>query len=273
MSDLAYLSFLATDDFLPGVRVLAHSLRKTRPKAPLLVLVTDNVGTATRGELDRLGIATREIERIPFPEGMKVSEARWRHNYSKLRIFEQVQFRKAVYLDADMVVCANLDGLFEHPHMSAANAGGMLLRNRRWTGLNAGLMVIEPDEDLFRRMVSRIGTLDGMGMGDQGFLNSFYPEWPGHPELHLDHGYNQFHVFLDAYRRRFGYRVMEGTVPTAAELADPKLVKVIHYISPDKPWLDPEATRRTIRRNRWFRPQMARALDLWLRLDEESRRP
>ena len=67
MSDLAYLSFLATDDFLPGVRVLAHSLRKTQPKAPLLVLVTDNVGTATRRELDRLGIATREIERIPLP--------------------------------------------------------------------------------------------------------------------------------------------------------------------------------------------------------------
>jgi glycogenin glucosyltransferase len=270
MNDRAYLSFLATDDFLPGVRVLADSLRKSGSSAPLLVLVTDNVSNATRAELDALEIATREIPRIPFPPGLKVREERWRNNYSKLHIFGQSQFRKAVYLDADMLVCANLDGLFERPHMSAVNAGGMLWRNRHWTGLNAGLMVIEPSEALFQRMASQIGIIDSMDMSDQGFLNSFYPDWPRCPELHLDHAYNQFHVFLDAHRFHFGYRIMRDTIPTEQELAHPKFVKVIHYISPHKPWLNPDATRRSIMLNRLIRPQMAASLKLWLRFDQES---
>ncbi|BCX48033.1 glycosyltransferase family 8 [Haloferula helveola] len=270
MSEIAYLSFLATDDFLPGVRVLAYSLARTRPKAPLLVLVTDGVGEAARRELQDSGIAIREVDAVPMPEGMAVVEERWRHSFTKLRIFEQTEFAKAVYLDADMLVCANLDELFERPHMSAVNAGGMLPQHSHWVDLNAGLLVIEPDQELFGRMLSQLGQLEGRGQGDQSFLHSFYPDWPKREELHLDHAFNQCHLFLDEYRLRFGYRVMRGMDPTPRELAHPKLAKVIHYIGPDKPWLDLDATRRLVRRKRWTRPQMARALKLWLDFHEDS---
>ncbi|MCU0794900.1 MAG: hypothetical protein MUF31_03090 [Akkermansiaceae bacterium] len=260
MIDRAYLSLLATDDFLPGILVLAESLRKSGTRIPLQVLVTENVSTATHAELARQGIERKVIEAIPVPEGRTVRESRWIHIYSKLRIFEQVQFRKAVYLDADMIVCSNIDELFDHPPMSAVNAGGRLWVHSHWTGLNGGLLVIEPSRELFDRMLGQIGILDDRGEGDQGFLNSFFPDWPERAELHLDHRFNQLHLFLDAHRLRFGYRV-----PPALGLPEhPKRIKIIHYITGRKPWTDLEATRRKIRRNRWFQPELAGALQLWL---------
>ena len=269
MSETSYLSFLATDDFLPGLLVLDHSLRRTGSRIPLLVLVTDTVSHATRAEMDRRKIATLPIGRIPLPEGHRIQESRWIHAYSKLWIFAQEQFRKVVYLDADMLICSNVDELFDRPHMSAVNAGGRLLRHSSWTGLNSGLLVIEPRIELFGRMLEQVGRLEDRGEVDQGFLNSFYPDWPRRPELHLDHRFNQLHLFLDAHRLRFGYRVPRPPDLHSGNPEHPKQVKVIHYITSRKPWTDLDATRREIRKKRWVRPELSRSLDLWIRCHEE----
>lgn len=270
MNDRGYLSLLSTDDFLPGLLVLHHSLRKTGTRLPFLVLVTTQISQATLRELDMRGIATRQIANIPVPQGTFVNETRWLHAFTKLRIFEQTQFRKAVYLDADMLVCSNIDELFNHPHMSAVNAGGRLRRHAHWTSLNSGLLVIEPDTALFASMRECLGKIDDHGQGDQGFLHSFYPDWPERPELHLDHRFNQLHLFLDDHRWRFGYRVPKISAYTSGKAPHPKQVKVIHYITANKPWSDPAETRRKIRTQRWFQPQMTRALELWLRCYDEA---
>jgi len=268
MHDRGYLSFIATDDFLPGLLVLHHSLRQSGTTLPFLALVTAQISPATLHELHIRGIATKQIEAIPVPEGSVVHETRWIHIFTKLRIFEQTQFRKAVYLDADMLVCSNIDELFDRPHMSAVNAGGMLRRHAHWTDLNAGLLVIEPDQGLFERMQACLGKIDDHGQGDQGFLHSFYPDWPDRPELHLDHRFNQLHLFLDDHRWRFGYRVPKSS--TSGKSLHPKQVKVIHYITATKPWSDLAETRRQIRTQRWFQPQLTRALNLWLRCYDEA---
>jgi len=39
--------------------------------------------------------------------------------YTKLRVFELEEFDKVVYIDADMLVCADVEELFNQPHMSA----------------------------------------------------------------------------------------------------------------------------------------------------------
>jgi glycogenin glucosyltransferase len=144
-----------------------------------------------------------------------------------LNIFGLNQFEKLVYLDADMLILNNIDELFEKPHMSAVNSGGMLPNLLSWTKLNSGLMVVEPSTELFDDMLSKIGTIEGItSVGDQDFLHAYYFNWPNQKELHLDHGYNMFQIHLNEYNQLFGYDFNHAQKP----------IKIIHYIGETKPW-------------------------------------
>ena len=135
-----------------------------------------------------------------------------------------------------MLILRNIDELFDFPHMSATNAGGMLPRKSSWTHLNSGLIVLEPSKKLFNDMLSKIGKIEKVESGgnklkpqygsDQDFLNAYYPDWPNKKELHLDHKYNMFHYYLDEYNKLFGYSINE----------EPHPISIIHYASYLKPW-------------------------------------
>lgn len=222
----AYVSVLSTDSYLDGVLVLHHSLKSTGTFYPFLLLISDAVSTASRKVLESHGISYKLMQcTIENPTAI-AKDDHWAFTYSKLDIFNQTQFDKIVFLDADMLIVENIDELFQKPHMSAVNAGGMLAEYADWTGLNSGLMVIEPSHELYRDMLGKVGKIEHVAKGgDQDFLQAYYPEWVGRPELHLDHGYNMFHCHLDRYRH-LGYTVGGGAKP----------VKVIHYIGGIKPW-------------------------------------
>ena len=218
-----YVSILSTDTYLPGVLVLHNSLSRTAPRYPFLLLITPNVSDRVRRVLTRHGINYNVLEQpIANPTGVEETH-RWHYNYSKIHIFNQVQFDKIVFLDADMLISANLDELLEKPHMSAVNSGGLLPELSSWKQLNSGLLVIEPSTDLFTDMIGRIGAMDPrQPAGDQAFLHTYYSDWPSRKELHLDHRYNMFAKHLDRYYELFGYT-----------LAD---VKVLHFVGETKPW-------------------------------------
>jgi hypothetical protein len=226
-NNCSYITVLSTDSYLEGVIVLYHSLMRTQPKYPFLVLTTPNLSDLTYQTLNQHGIHYRPIEPIKLDTTIHAAEQHWEWSYSKLQIFNQAQFDKLVYLDADMLICENIDELFAKPHMSAVNAGGMLPENATWTQLNSGLMVIEPSFSLYDDMMSRLSSLYNPAGGDQDVIQAYYPDWPDRPELHLDHGYNIFHTHLDRYQQLFDYRIKSQTNP----------VKVIHFIGEHKPWL------------------------------------
>ena len=106
----------------------------------------------------------------------------WNHTYSKLQIFGLTGFERLVFLDADMLVCANLDELFERPHFPAVNAGGLLPEHRDGVTINSGLLVVEPDADRCREMLSLVGGLPTRDHGDQTFLHAYFPDWPKRAE-------------------------------------------------------------------------------------------
>jgi glycogenin len=219
----SYVSILSTEAYLPGVLVLHRSLLGTGPRHPFLLLLTPNVPHSVRGVLSTHGIGYRVLAK-PIANPNRVSEShRWYYNYSKLHVFNLTEFDKVVFLDADMLVNANLDELFGKPHMSAVNSGGLLPELSSWTQLNSGLMVVEPSRELFSDMVGQIGTIEaGKAGGDQAFLHAYYRDWPDRKELHLDHRYNMFHTHLDRYHELFGYTLDE--------------IKVLHFIGETKPW-------------------------------------
>lgn len=232
----AFMSIITSDDYLPGLLVLYKSLIATNTKYSFLVLLTPDINIDTISVLKKYGIPYKIVtNKISNPTNVD-NNHRWFPTYSKLTVFDQTQYKKVVYLDADMLILRNIDDLFNYPHMSATNAGGMLPKKSSWKHLNSGIIVLEPSHKLFEDMSSKIGkierlesegTIDRPKYGsDQDFLNAYYPDWPQQNELHLDHKYNIFHYYLDEYNKLFGYTIEDGLKP----------INVIHYASYLKPW-------------------------------------
>lgn len=241
-----YISVLSTDLYLDGILALNKSLKKAKNKYPLLVLTTDNICNTTIDKLQDKNILHKSVSYINNPLTNNQLN-HWYYTFSKLHIFNMTEYDKVVYLDADMIIQKNIDNLFEKPHMSAVNAGGLL--NDEWVDLNSGLMVIEPNKNTFNDMIKKINILKPEGCGDQDFLNSYYPEWKDKSELHLDHRYNIFHFHLDEYNEKFGYNLDD--------------IYVIHYIGKKKPWNMKEEIRKLEDSS-----LLNKALKIWLACSE-----
>lgn len=254
----AYVSLVATDGFLPGVLALDFSLKNAGAEVPLLAMTVPGLTPKTRSLLHRFGIPMRQVEEIPHPGGIGRDHG-WFHTFTKLRVFEQTQYDKVVFLDADVLVCKGIDELFEKPAWSAVNAGGLLPELSDWVDLNSGVLVVEPSQAVFDDLLRKVGVLETKTAGDQAFLHAYFPEWPERQELHLDHRYNLFQIHLDQYANRFGYKIARGRRLILEEEEDEKTVNVVHYIGRDKPWtieIDSAATTDG-------EELLARSLELW----------
>ncbi|KAG6417801.1 hypothetical protein SASPL_119994 [Salvia splendens] len=111
----AYITFLAGNgDYVKGVVGLAKGLRKVKTEYPLVVAVLPDVPAKHRRILEEQGCIVREIEPVYPPENQTLfAMAYYVINYSKLRIWEFVEYSKMIYLDGDIQVFENIDDLFD----------------------------------------------------------------------------------------------------------------------------------------------------------------
>jgi alpha-N-acetylglucosamine transferase len=244
----AFVTFLQTADHLPGVLALDKSLRFFGNNEDLIVMTTRSLPVAVITALEDARCKIRFVEPIGNPHLKTAKEFNF---YTKLRIFELVEFEKVIYLDADLIICADIGPLFFRPNMSAVIAGGLSAGND-WTDLNAGLMVIQPSLELFDRINAAVDHLPSKDGSDQGFLQSFYPDWPHTPHLHLDHAYNVPAPCLDIYCKQFGYEFSYNEQVLTTDIA------VLHYWGPAKPWqVSPNADMPR------EMPKLRQAIELW----------
>ncbi len=228
VNNYSFVSILTTDDYLEGILVLKHSLTKTKPKYPFVLLVTPNVSQKVLDSLLSHQINYITIEGIENPVSVADPNLkRWNFTYSKLNLFGLKQFEKIVYLDADMLILQNIDDLFEKPHMSAVDMGEKLPELATWNRLNSGLLVIEPSVETYNDMIHKIGKIEKVDSpGDEDFLQAYYPDWANQKQLHLDSGYNIFSYYWKRYYQLYGYNFSSGRKP----------IKIVHYIGENKPW-------------------------------------
>jgi alpha-N-acetylglucosamine transferase len=228
--EYSFVTYLGTDNFLPGVLTLGHSLMRYNKKYELVVLVNETVSDNIIDLLIIKKIQFKIIKEIKNPQNLGDDKRNFKYMYTKLRIFEMFEYDKIVYLDADMLVCNNIEELFACPHMSAVIAGGLVPSNKLWKDLNAGLMVIEPDKNTFITLYSSINNLPSDDGSDQGFLHSFYESWPLKKSLHLNHKFNVPSCYIDEYCKSYEYRFSY-----TGKLLDTN-ISVIHYWGRYKPW-------------------------------------
>lgn len=226
----SFVTYLGTDSFLPGVLTLNASLKRYNKTYGLVVLVSDMVSERIINILDSQKIKYKKIQQIQNPQKLENDERNFKYMFTKLRIFEMVEFEKVVYVDADMLICNNIEVLFTVPHMSAVIAGGLYPGNESWKDFNAGFLVVEPNKPLFDNLISSINYLPSDDGGDQGFLHSFYKDWPLTPNLHLDHKFNIPAGYIDEYCKLSNYRFLYKR-----KVLDTNIC-IIHYWGRYKPW-------------------------------------
>ena len=107
------VTLVTSDDFVIGAQVLAFSLAKVRSQLPLYCLVLSSLSKEAKALLSKQ-YHLIECEPIPNPHA-DVHVQQWLDvGFTKLRLWEQVQFEQILYIDADCVVVRNVDHIFHH---------------------------------------------------------------------------------------------------------------------------------------------------------------
>ncbi|GAB2277622.1 Inositol phosphorylceramide glucuronosyltransferase 1 [Dionaea muscipula] len=240
----AYVTLLYGDEFLLGVRVLGKSIRDTGSKKDMVALVSDGVSNYAKHLLEADGWIVEMISLLENPN--RVRPTRFWGVYTKLKIFNLTQYRKVVYLDADTIVILNIDDLFK--------CGKFCANLKHSERLNSGVLVVEPSEQLFKDMMSKVKTLYSYTGGDQGFLNSYYVGFANaqifDPNVSSDELKSR--PVPEMQRLSTLYNADVGLYMLANKwMVDEKQLRVIHYtLGPLKPW-------------DWWTAWLVKPVDFW----------
>jgi alpha-N-acetylglucosamine transferase len=253
----SYVTLVSNPDFLTGAVALARSLRMVKSQLPLTVLALDGVEGIER--LEALDCIIRIVEPLPLSDAFRTRHSRSSqhslapftkgnkprfhdplNNFIKLRLWELVDHKKVVFLDADTLVIKNIDRLFEYPEFVAApNLYESLADFQR---MNSGVFVAKPNRQTYEQMLARLDQPDVFWpRTDQTFLQAYFPDWHGLPYIYNTLQYVWFNL---------------------PQLWSWDHIHVVHY-QYEKPW---EA-------NHPKREQLAPLIDLWQQVYEHSTLP
>ncbi len=159
LSKQAIATLLTTNDtdYLRGALVLGSSIRSFDSSRDMIVLVTKDVPREWHSALAVADWRVIEIDEFPefwvgtercskMPVGNQ--QARWGHMANKFRLWQQTQYERIMYLDADAVLTGPVSDLFETVTTFAAETP----LNHSY--FNAGVMMLTPSEKAFREIVA-----------------------------------------------------------------------------------------------------------------------
>ena len=131
-SKRAWVTLLTRSSYLPGVITLAHSLSIVNTVYPLVVLVTPFLPQSSLHALEleckhNPLLLIHPVDPLLPPNDQKSASvaSRFEDTWTKLRAFELTSYDTLVFLDADLTVYKNMDGVFE-----------IKLKDDHWIGAN-----------------------------------------------------------------------------------------------------------------------------------------
>lgn len=228
----AYATILSSEDFYLGVKTVYLSLRRFS-KEEFVVFVKSDISDSVKANLRNLGMTVID-ETEPDISSEVLSEKqladRWNNTLFKLVIFKEHGYGKLIYLDGDLLIRATLDELFDKPDFSAVSDRDFFPAYSRG-GLNAGVLVVSPSEELYKALLDEIYKVakEKEIFGDQDVINSYLREWDSEKELHLDVSYNTC------------FYVSESVINP----------RVVHFILESKPWMW-TARQVFLKQIKWF---------------------
>lgn len=197
---------LADGRYVIGAMALARSLAKVTD-IPLLVLHSDPYTARALAHLPN--VKTRLVEKIKNHHNPK--QSRFLDTFTKLRMFDLLEYDRVTFIDADCIVLKSIDDLFGYNEMLAAPDWGIEITAE----FNSGLLSFSPSEELRNHVYRSVFEHESYDGGDQGFLNSLL----GDTVKRLPPEYNML-------------KRLPVHHPNLIDLDD---VKVVHFVG-DNPW-------------------------------------
>lgn len=223
----SYIAFITNSKYLPGLKVLYKSLKKTNPIYPFHVVIPSNSSYRFTEQIKRI-VSEEEILYCDYFEiENQVKHEKygyWSETFFKLNAARLLKFSKIVVLDLDLLILHNIDNLFNYPNLSACVSCQIVRKD--WTMFNSGVLVIEPNLAFYNELVKLAAECkknDKFGeIGDQDIFQMYIPDWPQMNQLHVPEQFNEYYRCVGALAK---------TLPNGW-----KDIKVIHYWGPKKPW-------------------------------------
>eukprot|EP00042_Codosiga_hollandica_P043264 m.408585 g.408585 ORF g.408585 m.408585 type:complete len:358 (+) comp56509_c0_seq3:1-1074(+) len=228
------------DAYIQGAAVLAFTLRQQKTTADIVLMVTDDVPAAS------VAAAARVFDHVVPVQHITATTAhlpykRFQHMYTwlnncltKFRCLQLTQYRRVVFLDADMVAVSNPDSIFE---VSAPAGICSIIKtpqdNEQFHGkpidpkiidnslsdygIRGCTLLLRPSENEFKRLMDHVASLDVVG----------------DPKRHI--GPDEF--FITNYFRRYWYHLHSRFGCTSWKTEDVGSAQPVflHFVS-EKPW-------------------------------------
>ncbi|XP_059502798.1 glycogenin-1 isoform X3 [Stegostoma tigrinum] len=220
VKDQAFVTLATNDVYCQGALVLCQSLRHHKTTRQIVALFTPQVSSNMRRVLERLFDEVIEVNVLDSGDSAHLAlltRPELGVTFTKIHCWCLTQYFKCVFMDADTLVCNNIDDLFEREELSAAPDPG-------WPDcFNSGVFVYRPSLETYNQLLkfaTENGSFDG---GDQGLLNSFFSDWStAEIYKHIPFIYNLSAIAIYSY------------LPAFKQFGSS--LKVFHFLGPAKPW-------------------------------------
>ena len=109
---------LDADPYYIATRVLAYQLlhapeTRCNRSISFVVLVTSAVSEKAKQQLRLDGAKVVEAKDIPLRWWIKTGVTRWKDQFTKLRLFEMIEYDRILLIDADTLIQSKIDGIFQ----------------------------------------------------------------------------------------------------------------------------------------------------------------
>ncbi|KFO32779.1 Glycogenin-1 [Fukomys damarensis] len=218
--DQAFVTLTTNDAYAKGALVLGSSLKHHRTTRRLVVLATPQVSDSMRKVLETVFDEVVTVDVLDSGDSAHLTLMKRPElgvTLTKLHCWSLTQYSKCVFMDADTLVLANIDDLFEREELSAAPDPG-------WPDcFNSGVFVYQPSVETYSQLLNLAAEQGSFDGGDQGLLNTFFSSWATTDiRKHLPFIYNLSSISIYSYLPAFK--------------AFGANTKVVHFLGRVKPW-------------------------------------
>lgn len=126
-TDFAIATFLtgqASDDsYFVATRVLTHQLLHAKATkidsktVTFIILCSESVPKEQKDTLREDGATIVEVRDVPVNWWIHSGVTRWKEQFTKLRVFEMTEYKRILFMDADILINGRIDKIFEEPEV------------------------------------------------------------------------------------------------------------------------------------------------------------
>ncbi|KAB0339072.1 hypothetical protein FD754_024156 [Muntiacus muntjak] len=149
-SHQAFVTLTTNDSYAKGALVLGRSLQQHRTSRRLVALTTPQVSDAMRKTLETVFDEVIVVDVLDSGDSAHLTLMKRPElgvTLTKLHCWTLTQYSKCVFMDADTLVLANIDDLFEREELSAAPDPG-------WPDcFNSGVFVYQPSVETYNQLL------------------------------------------------------------------------------------------------------------------------